>query len=252
MILDVEWVNKPGAEAAKAMECFTRLAPLVPGAQGVIYDTALRGIHHQKLLRELGLLPVNKVTAAEKGSKKPRRAEGRRIEKSVHFEDKEVKLPDGSTRTIRLFARGGAVGIAELTDRGEMIFVELHRVRTHRAKDKNGRYRWYNDYRLLEEYGGGTITIRLHGDESDVARNFNRTENIRPIPPTDPDFKCIYSRRNDSESINRGLDDTLWLSRAHSVGHGRQLLNLLGYALMVNGLTLHEHRRRREPLPAAA
>lgn len=80
----------------------------------------------------------------------------------------------------------------------------------------------------------------------------NRTENIRPIPPTDPDFKCIYSRRNDSESINRGLDDTLWLSRAHSVGHGRQLLNLLGYALMVNGLTLHEHRRRREPLPAAA
>ena len=29
-----------------------------------------------------------------------------------------------------------------------MIFVELHRVRTHRAKDKKGRYRWYNDYRL--------------------------------------------------------------------------------------------------------
>lgn len=92
----------------------------------------------------------------------------------------------------------------------------------------------------------------MHGDETDVARKFNRTENIRPIAPTDPDFKKIYARRNDSESINRGLDDTMWLSRAHSVGHLRQTVNLLGHALMVNGLTLLEHRRRREPLEQAA
>lgn len=44
----------------------------------------------------------------------------------------------------------------------------------------------------------------------------------------------------------------MWLSRAHSVGHLRQTVNLLGYALMVNGLTLLEHRRRREPLKKAA
>ncbi|CAN5183073.1 hypothetical protein BH20ACT22_BH20ACT22_20350 [soil metagenome] len=31
----------------------------MPGAQGVICDTALRGVHHHKLLPELGLLPVN-------------------------------------------------------------------------------------------------------------------------------------------------------------------------------------------------
>lgn len=252
MILDFDWVPKPGGEANIAMDCFGRVAPLVPGAQGVIYDTALRGVHHQKLLRELGLMPVNKVTAAEKGAKEPRRSEGQRVEKSVHFEDKEVTLPDGSVRTLRLFARGGAVGIAEFTDTGEMVFKELTRKRTHRNQDKTGLYRWYNDYRLPEEYGGGTITIRLHGDETDVPRKFNRTENIRPIPPTDPDFKKIYGRRNDSESINRGLDDTMWLSRAHSIGHLRQTVNLLGYALMVNGLTLLEHRRRREPLEKAA
>jgi hypothetical protein len=55
IILDLEAVPKPGGEAAIAMECITRLAPLVPEAQGVIYDTVLRGVHHQKLLRELGL-----------------------------------------------------------------------------------------------------------------------------------------------------------------------------------------------------
>ncbi|HLF70005.1 MAG TPA: hypothetical protein VI541_03510, partial [Actinomycetota bacterium] len=62
----------------------------------------------------------------------------------------------------------------------------------------------------------------------------------------------FYAQRNDSEFINRGLDDTLWLTRAHSVGHLRQTMNVLGYALMVNGLTMLEHRRRAEGLQRAA
>ena len=82
IILDVEWVPKAGGEARTAMGCFTRLAPLVEGAQGVIYDTALRGVHHQTLLRDLGLLPINRVTAAKANPKTPRRAE-RRIEPPV-------------------------------------------------------------------------------------------------------------------------------------------------------------------------
>ncbi|MBL8774935.1 MAG: hypothetical protein JNK12_03350 [Acidimicrobiales bacterium] len=43
--------------------------------------------------------------------------------------------------------------------------------------------------------------------------------------------------------LNRGLDDTLLLRRAHSVGHRRQWINLLGFALMVNSLALMEHRK---------
>jgi len=50
-----------------------------------------------------------------------------------------------------------------------------------------------------------------------------------------------------AESINRDLDDTLYLSRAHSVGHARQHLNLLGYALIVNAVALHRHAKRRTP-----
>ncbi len=74
---------------------------------------------------------------------------------------------------------------------------------------------------------------------------------VRPIPPSDPDFAALYARHNDSESINRNLEDTLWLGRAHSIGHLRQQLNLLGYALMVNGLALHRHTRRHRPRLAA-
>ena len=98
IILDVEWVADRGGEAKVAMDCFTRLAPLVPGAQGVIYDTALRGVHHQTLLRHLGLLPVNRVQGAVKGSKEPRRKEGRRIEKSVHVEDSKSHCPTEGRR----------------------------------------------------------------------------------------------------------------------------------------------------------
>ncbi len=252
MILDVERVPEPGGEAAVAMECFRRLAPLVPGAQGVIYDTALRGVHHQTLLRELGLIPVNRVTAAQKGAKAPRRGEGRRVEKSVHVEDKEIVGPDERRVTFRLFAQGGAVGIVRLTESGQPIFVRLERVRTHRNRDLCGTYRWYNEYRLpADESGGGTVTVRLHGSDEDRERRLNRPENVRVIPPSDPDFAKLYARRNDAESINRALDDSLYLGRAHSRGQLRQQAELLGYALLVNSLALDRDRRRRREAPAA-
>jgi hypothetical protein len=196
MILDLDWVADKGGEAKVAMGCFKRLHPLVPGAQGVIYDTALRGTHHQVLLREMGLMPVNRVTAAVAGSKEPRRGEGRRVEKSVHVEDRQVTLPEGNVRTVRLYARGGAIGMGELTDKGELDFVELPRLRTHRNQDASGLFRWYNEYVLPELYGRKHkhLMVRLYNNEEDAARKFNRTENVRPIPPNDPDFKGIYSK----------------------------------------------------------
>ncbi len=160
-----------------------------------------------------------------------------------------MRLPSGSTATVTLYARGGAVGIGRLDDRGNLDFVALRRVRTHRTRDKTGKYRWYNHYALPDEYGDATITVRLHGTADDDARGLNRTENVRPIPPTDPDFTDLFRRRNDAESINRALDDTLYLRRAHSIGHQRQLVNVLGCALMVNSLTLHRHRHRHGGRP---
>ena len=247
IILDVAWVPKHGGEAKTAMECFSRLAQHVPGAQGIIYDTALRGVHLQHLLRELGLLTINRVTAAKADTKnQPRRGEGRREEKSTRLETKTITFPGGRTHNIELYARGGAVGIGQLTETGDITFTELPRVRTHRNRDKSGKYRWYNDYSLPEHLGAGNVTVRLHATDDDTRRKLNRTENVRPIPADDPDVARLYRRRNDAESINRGLDDTLWLGRAHSLGHRRQLLNLLGYALMVNSLAVARAQRRQQ------
>jgi hypothetical protein len=101
----------------------------------VVYDTALRGIHHE-LLRDLGLLPINRVTAVDKGARAPRRKDGRRIPKSVHVEDKLVTTPEGHQVSVSLYARDGAIGIGRLTDRGDMVFEPLPRFRTHRTRDK--------------------------------------------------------------------------------------------------------------------
>jgi hypothetical protein len=89
IILDLDGVPDKGGEAKIAMACFKRLSSLVPGAHAIVYNTALRGVHHQVLLRDLGLMPINKVTALERGARKPRRAQGRRVEKIVHVEDKD-------------------------------------------------------------------------------------------------------------------------------------------------------------------
>ena len=137
----------------------------------------------RKILRELGIVPVNMVTAAESIRSKTAKRKICRREKTVHVEDKEVRLPDGSTVTVRLFSKAGAIGIMRPTEVGELQFTPLVRKRTHRMKADSGLYRWYNDYRLPEHLGVGQITVRLHQDEDDRRRRFNRTENVRPSRP---------------------------------------------------------------------
>lgn len=243
VILDVDWVPSSGGEASAATDSFRRLRPHLDGCQGVIYDTALRGVHHQTLLRELGWLSINKVTAKKAAVAKPRRTGGQRVEKSTFVEDQVVALSDGTEVTVHLFARAGAIGIGSQSPSGDVEFTELERIRTHRNQDKSGLYRWYNTYRLPTHLGGSTVTVRLHATPDDDARKFNRTENVRQIPPSDPDFPALYRRRNDAESINRALDDTLWLRRAHSVGHLRQHVNMITHALVINSVAVSRHRR---------
>ena len=251
IILDVDYVPTSGAEAATATESFRRLRPVLDGCQGVIYDTALRGVHHLTLLRDLGWLSINKVTAQKAPTKQPRRKGGERVEKSTFVEDQVIELRDGTKVTVHLFARGGAIGVGNQTSTGEFEFTELVRVRTQRNPDKAG-YRWYNTYELPSHLGGGTVTVRLHGNADDATRKFNRTENVRQIPPSDPDFPALYRRRNDAESINRALDDTLWLRRAHSIGRHRQHVNMITHALVVNSVAVSRHRQLMGSSPPTA
>jgi len=202
-------------------------------------------------MRDLGWVSVNRVAAAAGSRKQGNGKKRQRIEKTTYVETKTVTTAEGGEVEVRLIAKGGRIGLGEITETGEPVFVPLERVRRHRNADTIRTFLWYNDYRLPERLGGGIVTVRSHSNDEDKRRKFNRAENVRQIPPGDPDFETLYKRRNDVESINRHLDDTLWLRRAHAVGARRQLLNVITYAMGVNAMSMRVHRQGLAP-PLAA
>jgi hypothetical protein len=250
-ILDSAWVPKPGGEAEAAIDCFRNIAPLAPGAQGVAYDMAFRGKHNQELL-QMGLIPIDNVAAKQKGVKLEKGGVIPRIPKDSHVEDVIATLRDGTQENCRIHVLDGEVGLGVQDDRGAVHFVKMkRRVRIDRKQNKKGGYRWYGTYELPDVFGGGgSVTIRLDQTGADDRRGFNRTENVRVIPHADDDFKPVFRLRKDAESINRGLEDSLYWNRAHSLGHLRQQVDILGYALMVNSLARQLAEHRAPPIAA--
>lgn len=197
------------------------------------YDKAMRGTHIDDAMRKLGWLIMTKVHEVKEGD--------RLVER--HLEDVSVKLPDGRSTTLSIFTRDGAAGIKELTEWGDPFFIPLERIKTKRRSGAS-TYRFYNNYKLPPEHGGGVLRLRLTGNEEDESRGLNRAERLRAIPPSDPDFQGVFRRRNDVESLNRGIEDSLYWSRAHSVGAVAQEADLLGFALGLNALSRYRHRKR--------
>jgi hypothetical protein len=220
------------ATAAVALEVLRRITPNVPGAQAVLYDGAFRGVHNQVILNELGLVPVVPVQAESGG----RRSGKPRVEHEGRLGEGAIQRLDGTMAKCQLYTVAGALHLGELDEAGEMVLIALERRKLIRRSNLDGTYRWCGEYNVPVSSGGGTIRQRLDITDDDRRRKFNRTEHLRPIPPSDPDYAGLYPRRADAESINRGLNDNHYLTRAHSVGQARQLCDLLGFGIMVNGL----------------
>jgi len=138
VILDVAAVpnGTAGGEAAVALESFRRIAPCAPGVQGVVYDMALRGTHIDSIMRDLGWLALAKVTAKASGTTKRGKRIGKYLPKDRHIEVKTVVGPDGKGQTVAIYAVAGAAGIGRLTEAGELAFVALERIRTHRIRTR--------------------------------------------------------------------------------------------------------------------
>lgn len=193
-------------------------------------------------MRDRGLLPIAPVTAKSGG----RHAHKPRVERTTLIGPATIRT-DGRTRDCILYAEGGALCLGDLDVNGDITLTRLDRIKIESHRSVDGTWRCYGVDDVPDESGGGTVRVRLDTTDEDRRRNFNRTEHLRAIPPGDPDYQRLYARRADAESINRALDDTCWLGRAHSAGRERQLLNLLGYAIAVNSLALHRHRRALAP-----
>jgi hypothetical protein len=145
----------------------------------------------------------------------------------------------------------------ELTNRREIVPLR-HEPDAALHFEGDGEAAWGTKFVMVAARGtaeGTRVILDIErvgkpGAEASVAMNcFRRLAPL--VPASDPDFARLYARRNDAESINRNLEDTLFLGRAHSLGRLRQHVDLIGYALLVNGLTILRHERRGR-LPSAA
>jgi hypothetical protein len=215
----------------------------LPDALGLLYDGALHG-KHIEMLMDAGLMGISPMTDADAVEKRP---------KDFPYGPVVVRRPDKTTYVIQVQLIGGAPYVKTLDDIGDGVFMPMTREKVYkRYRKRNKRYAWYVKYSVPEEFGGGYTSFRLQTNDDDRARGLNRGEQLRVLPPSDPDYRVVYPRRSEIESINRDIDDRLWLKRARSAGIRRQRVDMLLYSLFINSIAIGRYRRAQDPPVAIA
>lgn len=234
VILAVGRVHTRGREADTAVELIRRVhAEAGDGIQAVVYDGAFRGVHHETIMSELGLIVVNKVHPAGRDG-----------------DDRTYRqIPLGQwTHTVRrrpclhtLVASAGAVHDSTLDDSGRLVLsgpLARHQIRRY-ERGRLGGWRFTLGVKVPCPKAAFTAWISPHPQLGDPGHG--RPDQLRLIPEADPYFQTLYGLRNDSEAINSAYKRTLLADRAAALGWRRQVLDLVSWALLTNTLAWHRH-----------
>ncbi len=242
IILDINRSPKKDGEAKWAVQALDQVLPHLPGTQAVVYDGAFRGVHLNHLMTRHGIPVIANMHSGQHGTVTNR-----------HYGPATLTRPDGTTDTIDIHLVNGTPNLRQINVNGDIILHPATRTRTVRRLNRDGHtWRLYNHYTLPAEIGAGTFRLRLDRTADDLATGLNRAEHLRAIAPDDPDHPAIYGRRNDTESGNRLLDDSMLRERAHTIGWRRQQVDVTMWAILRNAIAVTQHRRRTAPLQLAA
>lgn len=233
VVLDLFHV--PGGKGnSEVKEAIGHIASLVDqldgGVKGVMWDKAMRGKQIDQIY-DLGVLCHAKVSQAPGGGPK-----------EVLVEMATIRTSEGIVGELPLVSLGGAIHLR--VDTGtESHLVPLEPGKTSRRENTGGRGRRYrflleacvpDDPRVPARYRGGTIRTRLDTTPDDLARKFNRAENLRPIAETHDKWKIVGGQRSRAESLNSRVKHRWANGRLPAVGVPNQLLRLLGVAMAIN------------------
>lgn len=241
--------DEKNSEMDIAMPHLLNLADLAPGIQVFAIDGAARSVHRSELIRKTGKTVVSPAIAKKVDPKT-----GDREEKEGFLSEVVFDYPDGTTESVEIWHCGGWLTQRIVDEDGHVHLEKLHRTRNNPQQNDNGEWRDYVYYDVPNPRGGPSKTIseRTWENEDDVTRGFKRAELIHQIPPKDEDFRRLYPRRSESESLNRQIDDFLPLGRARSIGWRRQLFDLWCHAFVVTAYAKHRHRQRTAESDLAA
>ncbi len=236
IVLAVGRVTQPGREAETALALIDAVhAHAGPGIQAVVYDGALRGRHHQHLMRDLGVVPVNKVAAAAAATDNTTRI-ARRLPLGIHTHATQRR----AECRHNIAAVDGALVEIDHDDAGQLVVTDtLSRKQIKRARRSHGG--WHFTIIATVNCPDEPFDIFVSPHPEPTGGN-SRPDLIRLIPQADPDFARIYGLRNDSETLNSMFKRSLLIDRATSLGWRRQVLDLLGFGLLNNALALHHHQ----------
>lgn len=138
----------------------------------------------------------------------------------------------------------GAMGLGELDEAGEVVFRRLERVAVRRRQNRgSGRYRFYVDYRLPSDKGGGIVQVgwtRLPRMPPASSTGASTSGASRSTTPTTNG--C--TRGGPMPSPSTALWTTPSGSDGLTQGRQRQLFELMGFALMTNALAGYRHTPR--------
>lgn len=227
-------------EAAIAVRSFARLHAQLPGAMGVVYDGAFRGVHRDTLGRR-GLLVINK----RHGSVKPRAC---------------VLLRPGRRRHD-LGCDQGRIAERILLDDGTSHPWPVPVIRLEHREGVS-KSRWYHLLRIDRRHGSHTHRVpvgitstpadRARYDPStgkripsDTERGFHRAEYLQQIPEATRAHRLVHPYRSDVESLHNQLDQSMWNKRMISHGLDRQKIFMLGFVLARNATSHQVHLERR-------
>jgi hypothetical protein len=241
VILVVDYV--PGVKGEKNSEMDVALPHLIdltkrsPGTQAAITDAVARGADREVFIRETGRIFISPPIAKRVNDKTGEREEKEGFLRTVRFDH-----DDGSFEEVEIHHIGGRLARLVITEDGDKHLEPLRRVRNRAYPNEDGTHRDYVSYEVPNPRGGfAEIRERTWTNDEDRDAGFNRSELIHQIPAGDPDYADLYPGRSNSESLNRRIDDDLYLRRAQSLGAKRQLFDLLCHAFLINALTRHRY-----------
>ena len=236
VLLGIDRVHEPGGEAATALALMRRVHQHAgEGIIAAVYDGALRGTHHQQLMRDLGIYVINAVHPIAVDEDEQRRWRAIPLGTWTH-------QPDGRPCRHTLAIHNGSVHDAAFDDAGQPLLSDpLPRHQVRRYRNRAGHYRFSLGVTVTCPRQHFVAWISPHPQRGDTTHR--RPDQLRLLPASDPDYDRLYGLRNDSEAINAEYKRTLPHRRAPARGWQRQLLDFHAWATLNNTLAWWRHSR---------
>lgn len=207
----------------------------------VAYDMAMSAEAQAELYSTTGIISVSKVPRARGGQLK-----FGKIDRVVKF-----KLLDGTEQEVDVFTVDGAAGVVFPVD-GEQFIVPLRTTRRF-ARSKT----FYTEYEIPDSE---EVPIRLRRAKTLFGVRRGDPDNValfkiwRFFPEPWKEFRALFARRQDAESLNEDYQRRLPNRRSRSWTEQGQQLDLANFAIFTNlrALASYRHRTADPPVEDAA